>query len=71
MKNPDPIIDGKQVNIVFCPILKTSLCYNCKKGEKFKMISAAYAFHKYKVDKDSLDKLNLKYMLAPNPWCFT
>ena len=26
MKNPDKILDGKQINLVFCPILKKTLC---------------------------------------------
>ena len=60
--------DKKCSLIILWPIIKKSLWYRCKISDDFRMISAANASYKYHIKKEFLERWNLKWMRAPNPY---
>lgn len=54
--------------VIVCPILKKTICHECKHSDAFKLISATSASRKFNLDKKDIDMLNLPYIDAPNPY---
>jgi hypothetical protein len=60
--------DGKRAIIVIWPLIKKPLWYQCKNSEEFRMISATNAQYKYHIKKEYLERWNIKFMKAMNPY---